>query len=220
MEVLFFLKNRTAFIRNYYETASAPFVEIVRKIEAEEPPYVPDFYEHGDNGPAFELEWNEAQDSLQMLGLSCVSLLSDSLKLYFTTWQKLLRLTPTKEGKKLFESGFLVAYRAFFEHRLKLNWLDGPADLDIIEQVILARNRAAHPEDISSIPATHALKDLKKHPSPFFAYMNEFEKDVEYTYWTPRLHISKETLFDAIKQVEVLAEWLEEKMFAAKYNRI
>ena len=39
MDVLYFLKERTQFIRKYYETASEPFREIMRKIEAGEAPF-------------------------------------------------------------------------------------------------------------------------------------------------------------------------------------
>ena len=35
MDVLFFLKERTRLIRQYYEHAAHPFNEIIRKIEAE-----------------------------------------------------------------------------------------------------------------------------------------------------------------------------------------
>lgn len=38
MDVLWFMKQRTAFIRRYYKTAVAPFLEVIRKIEAVEAP--------------------------------------------------------------------------------------------------------------------------------------------------------------------------------------
>lgn len=216
MDVLHFLKLRTEFIRGHYETASAPFREIVRKIEAEEAPYIPDYY---DVGPTFELEWNDAQVSLQILGLCCVSMLSDSLKLYFQTWKDQLRPEATTASQVAFSSdGFLAGYQVLFDKQLKVKWSDGPADLGIIEQVILARNRGAHGGDIASLSITHSQKDIDKHPNPLFVH--ESEKNFESTIWTPRLEVSQDSLFNAIKQVETLAEWLEEKMFAAKYKRI
>ena len=39
MDILFFLKERTRFIRYFYETAGEPFHETTRKIEASEPPF-------------------------------------------------------------------------------------------------------------------------------------------------------------------------------------
>ncbi|OQS47609.1 hypothetical protein B0T49_16950 [Chromobacterium violaceum] len=217
MEVLYFLKLRTKFIQQYYNTASHPFFEIIRKIEFEEDPYIS--YDYDEAGPPFELEWNEAQTSLQMLGLFCVSMLSDSLKLYFQTWEKQLGFKKTKNEMEVFKSsGFLAGYRRYFSERLDAEWADGPANLDIIEQVILARNRAAHPDHITSISISHAQNDIKKYPNPLFVH--ESEKDLPITIWTPTLDVSKQALLDAIKQVETLTEWLEERMFAAKYKKI
>ena len=47
MDVLFFLKARTRFIRQFYETAGEPFREIMRKIDAEEAPMFLDFWKTG-----------------------------------------------------------------------------------------------------------------------------------------------------------------------------
>ena len=48
MDVLFFLKDRTRLIRQYYELAALPFAEIMSKIEAEKEPYVPPYSEDGE----------------------------------------------------------------------------------------------------------------------------------------------------------------------------
>jgi len=49
MEVLAFLKDRTRFIRDFYETAERPFREIMRKIEESEAPYDnPPYSEDGE----------------------------------------------------------------------------------------------------------------------------------------------------------------------------
>ena len=46
MEVLFFLKERTKFIRHFYDAAGDPFHETKRRIEAGEAPF--------DNPPSIE----------------------------------------------------------------------------------------------------------------------------------------------------------------------
>ncbi len=51
MDVLAFLKDRTGFIRWYYDTAGVPFREIMRKIETGEAPYEPPYSE--DPEPPF-----------------------------------------------------------------------------------------------------------------------------------------------------------------------
>lgn len=45
MDVLYFLKERTRLIRHYYEQAAQPFSETIRRIEAEEEPFVPPYSE-------------------------------------------------------------------------------------------------------------------------------------------------------------------------------
>ena len=56
MDVLFFLRERTKFIRYFYETAAEPFRETIRKIEADEAPFDnPPYSEDGE--PPFLEEW-------------------------------------------------------------------------------------------------------------------------------------------------------------------
>jgi hypothetical protein len=67
MDVLFFLKQRTNFIRQFYETAGQPFREIQRKIEAGEAPFQPDPFDYNeDNEPPFLEEWSRAETSLEI----------------------------------------------------------------------------------------------------------------------------------------------------------
>jgi hypothetical protein len=84
MDVNFFFNERIAFIRQFYDAASYPFVEKKRKIEAEEEPFIPPYSEDGE--PPFLDEWIEADESLQVLGYSCISMLSAALQLYLITW--------------------------------------------------------------------------------------------------------------------------------------
>jgi hypothetical protein len=60
MDVLGFLKIRTQFILQFYETASEPFREIMRKIDINEAPFFPPYSEDGE--PPFLI--NEASCSL------------------------------------------------------------------------------------------------------------------------------------------------------------
>ena len=45
MTVAYFLKQRTAFIRQFYATASAPYVDRLARIEGEQEPWVPGYSE-------------------------------------------------------------------------------------------------------------------------------------------------------------------------------
>ena len=59
---------------------------------------------------------------------------------------------------------------------LERPWSVCPADLDVIEQIILAKNRDQHPEQITTMRVKHGTADLKKHPRPVF--MSESDRDL------------------------------------------
>jgi hypothetical protein len=223
MDVLYFLRERTKFIRWFYEAAGGPFVETIRKIEARESPFDdPPYSEDGE--PPFLEEFIEADTALEVVGRTCVSMLSGSLQLYFSTWERELRVTwKPGEKKKAFESGFIRGYRACFEEVLNASWNDCPANLEILEQVTLARNRDQHPDHIHTMSVSHSHNDRTKYPNLFF--VSETERRLycegslaDIAWMTPPVSVSRDNLIAAIDQVEMLAEWLEPQMFAALYR--
>lgn len=174
MDVLSFLKDRTRLIRQYYECAAQPLNEIMRQIEAEEAPYVPPYSEDGE--PPFLSEWIDASELLEVTGRCCISMLSASLQLYFKTWECELGLSCGKEFAAEFKRvGLVGGYRACLAERAGVNWSCCPVDLDLIEQVVLARNRDQHPESIMTIRVTLAEKDRLRYPRPFFLSEQEAE---------------------------------------------
>lgn len=149
-------------------------------------------------------------------------MLSASLQLYFRTWERSLGLNCGKTFKAEFSDGGIVGgYRACLAWCAGIDWSQCPADLEIIEQVVLARNRDQHPESITSVRVTHTEKDRQRFPRPFFMSEREavlFEEGDEPTlFMLPSVHVSSDKLMTAIEQVERLCEWLEEKMLDAKY---
>lgn len=220
MDVLYFLKDRTRLIRQYYEHAALPFNEIMRKIEAEEEPYIPPYSEDGE--PPFLSEWIDARELLEVTGRCCISMLSASLQLYFKTWERELGLSCGKDFAAVFKKeGLVGGYRACLAEQVGIDWSCCPADLAIIEQVVLARNRDQHPENITTVRVTHTEKDWQHYPQPFFLSKREAELFQDGNgpslFMSPSLHVSRDKLVTAIEQVECLCEWLEEKMFDAKY---
>jgi len=215
MDVSFFLKQRTAFIRHFFDEASALFVEAMRKIEAGEKPFEePDFDPDMATGePAFTEEWLRAQTGLTVVGQNAVSMLSETLKIFFVTHEKNAGLDCVKEvGQELFSKGFIRGYRACFAQQ-GVDWSQCPVDFSILEQVVLARNSSQHVSCITSIRANHTVKALRKHPSPLF--VNEYEKELMERLggsWMiePTVHVTRETLERAIEEVEKLAAWLED----------
>ena len=176
MDVLFFFKKRARFIKYFYETAEMPFRETIRKIEEEEPPFDnPPCNE--DAEPPYLVEWSESNEALEVLGRTCLAMLSASLQLYFKTWVSNLGIRwEEDERKSAFKRGFLQGYQTCFEEVLGLSWEHCPADLTLIEQVILARNRDQHPDRITTIRVAYTKADLAQYPVPFF--MSEFDRKV------------------------------------------
>lgn len=118
MDILVFLKDGTTFIRDFYNTASSPFRETMRKIEAGEAPFEPHLAKYEDE-PLFTTEWIDANTSLEVLGRVCASMLSAALKLYFNTWRAHLRIELQPSKKMLFNKhGFLNGYKHVFAERV------------------------------------------------------------------------------------------------------
>jgi hypothetical protein len=212
MDVLFFFKERTRFIRQFYNKAAAPFLQTMDAIEKAAPPFDnPPYSEDGE--PAYLVEWIEASEALEVLGRTCLSMLSPALQLYFKTWERQLGVHWEEEQrKKAFKKGFLNGYLTCFEQVSGVVREECPADLDLIEEVILARNRDQHPEDITSMRVTHGRG--KTGSNKFF--MDERDRAMfsdpemrSFSFLDPVVHVSGEKLFAAILEAENLVDWLE-----------
>lgn len=213
MDVVYFLKERTKFIRFYYEEAVKPFLERKSKIEDKEAPFDDPPYSE-DPEPPYLDEWMEADTAANIVGLSCISLLSDTVKLYLNTLQtRVIGFAFTEE--KAHKDGFPPAFKAALGNILATDWSDCPADWAIIEQIVLARNRGQHGEHFGSFLVTHDGKTLEKHPSPFFVREEEkraWAEGERLAFLSPSITVTRENLFAAIDQVELLADWIEGRM--------
>ncbi len=221
MDVEYFLTERTKFIRTFYDAAVDPFVERKRLIEDEEPPFVPAYSE--DPEPAYLVEWIEADAAIELIGRTCVSMLSDSLKLYFSEWERQLGITCQVQHKTTFKKfGFLRGFRACFQNYTKIDWENGPFDFDVIEQIVLARNDAQHPTEITNMSVGHRGVFKNGRRSLFFAHESELdllpeEGSLGWSFMNPKIHVSRKSLLKAISHVENLAQWLEPQLFSVKY---
>lgn len=219
MDVVYFLKKRTSFIRSYYDRCVSPFAEIKHQIENEMAPFDDPPYSEDPEPPYLE-EWIDADTGIQIVGLSCISLLSDSLKLYFVSLQH--RVIGFKfsdeENKQAFKKGYFAAYMGALGYILDTDWSDCPADIGIIEQVVLARNRGQHGGDLTSFYVSYDHHTLDKHPRPFFVNEQERKSWMEddrataSSFLMPSVEVTRETLFTAIEHIEKLADWIEGRM--------
>ncbi|WP_411961169.1 hypothetical protein ACK3BE_33380 (plasmid) [Pseudomonas mandelii] len=213
MDIKHFLEQRTAFIRHYFDEASAPFLETIRKIDSEEAPFEPPYFDPDtmSNEPAFLDEWLRAQTGVEVVGQTCVSMLSESLKVFFATHEQEAGLDCEKECGP-FKKGFIQGYRTCFAKH-GVNWGSCPADFNILEQVVLARNASQHVNRITDTRASHSSATLKKYPSPLF--VSDYEKKLMKSRsgsWMidPAIHVSRQDLHAAISEVEKLAKWLQQ----------
>jgi hypothetical protein len=223
MDVLFFLRMRTKFIRAFYEDACFPFSERKRKIEAGEDPFEPPYSE--DDVPPFLDEWMEADESIDVLGQMCISMLSSSLELYLReSVNKLLARysneSLTKAGigrperKKARKQGWINAYREYFRDQLAIDWTKAESNLSLLEEIVLTRNRAQHPENVTSLHIEQSYRDATKYPRSFFADELEMKlfggdqaQDERVHPW--RLNVSKARLLAAVDEVERFCSWLD-----------
>ena len=219
MNIEYFLKLRTGFIRYFYEHAVRPFNEIKLAIEGEKEPYLPPYNEDGE--PPFLEEWMDAEQGVEIVGHACISMLSSSLQLFLKAWVNRLEQEHGKKFNADFKKrGWFNGYKQIF-NELKLPLSQCGADLDIVEQVALARNRVQHPEELTKKAVDHSESDLKKFPKPFFASETELkmalhDADGSVTWWLrPSVKSTKDKIFAAIDQVEALCSWLEEEYMRA-----
>jgi hypothetical protein len=72
MDVLWFLKRRTSFVRRFYERASPEFLDTKHKIDCSEPPFNSPPFDHSGEPPFLE-EWQDADEAIEFLGQAMLS---------------------------------------------------------------------------------------------------------------------------------------------------
>lgn len=219
MDIESFLKLRTAFIRYFYENSVRPFNEILNAIENHEDPYIPTYSEDGE--PPFLEEWMDAEQGVDAIGHACISMLSSSLQLFLKSWvNRLEKDRSIKFNLDFKKKGWFNGYKEIFA-QLDLPLSQCSTDLDVIEQVVLARNRVQHPEDLTTLRVNHSESDLKRFPKPFFTNETELEMamrddDDSIAWWLrPSVKPTREKIFAVIYQIEAFCSWLEEEYWKA-----
>ncbi|WP_394654067.1 hypothetical protein [uncultured Sphingomonas sp.] len=216
MDALYFLRSRTGFIRFFYAQGAQRFVETKLAIEEERPPFdKPPWREDGE--PAYLEEWLNADAALEVLGMACISMLSDTLKMYFKTLQERVIRFSFGDGKAAFREGFVPAYLTALGEFLDTDWSDCPVDRELIEQIVLARNRSQHGGDLTSFTVTHDKATLEKHPRPFFVGGDEIsaltsERESLGSLLMPTVKVSADGLERAIAEVEALGDYVEARL--------
>jgi len=210
-----FLNDRIDFIQQLYDTSTAPYFERQKLIEAREEPYASPDNEDGE--PAFLDEWLEARESILVIGCMCISMLSAAFHAYFITWEKRLDIPVDEALKKTVfkKEGWLKGYMTYLSKHFNVDFTELPADLKILQQLILLRNRTQHPETLTDNLPTYSKFDLQKHPNPFFIDERDYEMFSELgeedRSWLilPSFSVTRDKLQKAIAEVRRFSEWLE-----------
>jgi hypothetical protein len=224
VDALYFLNERTAFIRFFYVESAKGFADVKHCIEEGLPPFdAPPYSENPE--PPYLNEWLDADAALNVLGIACISMLSDTLKLYFKALQERVIGFTFQQRSTGFKNGYVRTYLAALGDILDTDWSDCPADLDVIEQIVLARNRGQHGEHLSSFTFTHDRSTLAKHPRPFFAAEDELsaltsEGGSLASFLMPSLKVDRERLHRAIAELERFAEWIDSRLDRAREWRM
>jgi hypothetical protein len=224
VDIRYFLECRIAFVRQFYTTASEPYVERKRKIEAHEAPFVPLYSE--DAEPPFLDEWLEADESLHILAYSCVSMLSTALHLYLESWVKQSRVAVEESMKKSVfkKKGWFLGYDAHFTKHFNIAFKTGPSDLKMLNEVVLVRNRIEHPYSITDRKTQYCASDLKQLRHPFFVDKTEMallgysEEENESRFILPTVHITEAQLLAAVAEVERFSAWFDPAISAVVYG--
>ena len=88
-------------------------------------------------------------------------------------------------------------------------------NLQLLEELVLARNRVQHPDSLTTETSHYSSSDLKKLPHPFF--IDESDRGLFVTAsegqneWllAPAIHVTPAKFEESVKTVERFAEWLE-----------
>ncbi|CAJ0821558.1 hypothetical protein [Ralstonia flaminis] len=74
-----------------------------------------------------------------------------ALHVYFETWERNAGIEIDPEVRKsLFRKGRLGGYQTVFAEAIDVCFEDSRVDLALLEQLVLARNRAQHPGSLMS----------------------------------------------------------------------
>lgn len=216
MDLAYFLNQRLAFVEYFHTGTTASFQEVKRKIEAGEPPYVdvrdPEYVDE----PAFFKEWEKADAAMAITGAACLDLLQSTLHAFLNEYMRQIgqeRIIP--QLGRLKQKSWLGNYKVFFQVYLQIEWAASGADLDLLEQVILARNDFTHNSDLFSFGAFQSLFHSEKHPDSAFA---DPKWKTMLMQRTP-LSVPTETLHRAIETLRTLCEYLDHERYALTKRR-
>lgn len=212
MDILWFLRRRLLSAITIYDEASAPFIEKMRKIEANEEPFADNrdpFYQDVTE-PAFLEEFLAANEAVEVLGHWCLLMIHASLQAYLREYVALasrLHRDSPDISKMLNGTGgrnWFEKYRLLFNGAFRIDWEKGPTKLTDIEQINLTRDDLIHNVDV----ATNLVYRTKAHSDRFPASL--FTDEIwEQLGIGSKIKIGRDQLTKARQIVDEFCAWLD-----------
>jgi hypothetical protein len=118
----------------------------------------------------------------------------------------------------VYQAGVSVVIRipqTYFATQINIDFEQSPADLAILEEVVLARNRIQHADDLVTPRTSYLPADMGKMPRVFFANETEISlfsavNSTERSWLVPPyVHITEENLISTTIEVEKFTKWLD-----------
>ena len=209
MDLLYFLRSRLRFIEHLYDSAVAPLEETKGKIDAGEPPYVDQRDPEYADEPAFLEEWQQAEDSMIVVGYWCLCMVQASLQAYLkecigpggSLWWNSKQLHD--ELLKKPGGSWFGRYRLLFLENLGIDWNMGPVSVAELEQLNLTRNDLLHKVDMISTSIERDEVHIERYPTGLFTNEPWTALGIE------RVRINKPKLQLAIRLVSEFCAWLD-----------
>ena len=212
MDLAHFLNQRLSFVEYFHAKTTASFEDIKNKIEAGDPPYVDTRHpDDPDDKPAFLEEWEKADAAMTITGAACLDLLQSTFHAFLEEYMgQIGNKQVISQLKKLKQKSWFGNYRVFFRDYLQIDWAASGADLELLEQVILARNDFTHNPDLLSLNAFQTSSHAEKYPNS--AFVDPRWKTV--LLQRIRLIVPGETLQRAVEALRTLCEYLDRERYA------
>jgi hypothetical protein len=207
------LEGNLRFLRNFYETTTLPFLEIKRKTEVGEPPYVPT--RPPEDEPPFLAEWLDANDALRLQEQVCLSLLQRSFRDFLdVTMQQHPQYQINKPTGK---GNWFEKAKKWFLDVLSIDWSRAGVNLTRLEEMSLARNSIQHGSgerfDYHQILKRQNKDYHSRFPDAFF--VDEFEKSIwkQSNYPQPiTIELKPDKLDAAIADILSLCRFIAERL--------
>ena len=209
MDLIYFLESRLTFIQNLYHSATAPFEETKRKIDNGEPPYVDTRDPEDADEPAFLVKWQEADESVTVIGHWCLCMVQASLQAYLkesispsgSLWwnsQDLRTALSQKQGRSWFGR-----YTLLFRDELGVDFAAAPVAISDLEQLNLTRNDLIHNVELLSETVLRSEEHAQRFPIALFTDELWNQVGIE------RIKVTEDQLNVAIRLVREFCTWLD-----------